>query len=541
MARGPAGTVAFRKYLSTQTLTDYDFSLGMVRDRPRTTIPGPNQASSASGSYTIQDFFVEKPGLMYKRGGTSFQSNTLNDHSDVDVVAIAAPNFASHPTVLAITSDGSTGRWLYDITGTSHVNTGTVVGFQPIENMTALIANRLCLTSGTLSPPVAPKVITNPSGTLVVAAWGGSPPAAIYSCVHTGRLLLANTAANPNRIYISPTQATGVETAWNTTTGFMDIDEPITGLASVNGVLLVFTRRKVVRILGDIPPGVTDANWTLQPGGNVGCVDARSIVKMNNEVYFANETGVYKTANGSGFDNLTNKDDGLGISTLWQSTLAGFSPGLGAVVSAGTYQNQYLLLSVLHNSGTRTSFLYYTVGQAWTLLSSKVSATMYTTGMAPTEGSDTPVYELYFGPADTSLWTPPRAQKMSGMWLPASGNKNDAGGTAVVPVWETRPFSPSMGLNRYTFSHLTYDMRDAASDNPTLAAQVATGIQADSGYGNLAESPLAETTASLRKRLTPYKNSQALSFKFTQSNASSKTEIYRLDVEAAPYLVADGQ
>ena len=124
---------------------------------------------------------------------------------------------------------------------------------------------------------------------------------------------------------------------------------------------------------------------------------------------------------------------------------------------------------------------------------------------------------------------------------PAPGNKNDADGTPVTPLWETRPYRPGTGLGRYLYGHLSYDLRDAASDNPGLISEVATGIEADSSYAAMAESPIGETVRSIRKRFTPFKDTQAIQFRFSQQHASAKTEIYQLELEQAAYFVADGQ
>jgi hypothetical protein len=152
---------------------------------------------------------------------------------------------------------------------------------------------------------------------------------------------------------------------------------------------------------------------------------------------------------------------------------------------------------------------------------------MFATSFAPT-------HELYIGsPLDT------RVRKLSTMWQPSATTKNDAEGTAVTPLWESRLVSTSVGLKRYGFAHLTYDMRDAASDNPMLQAQIATGLEADSGFASVPSSPLGETTKATRQRFTIYKDSQGLSYRLSQQNASAKSEIYFLETEIGTFFVAE--
>ena len=90
------------------------------------------------------------------------------------------------------------------------------------------------------------------------------------------------------------------------------------------------------------------------------------------------------------------------------------------------------------------------------------------------------------------------------------------------------------GLKAYGFGRITYDMRDYAMDDPTLAVSVAPGIEATT-YAAVSESPLAETTDADRKRFTIAKDTQAINVKLEQTGASSKTEIYSLESEVRPY------
>lgn len=521
MALPSGGIKYFRKYLFDAPIAQTDWSLGMVRDRPRSQIP-------VSGSYQLTDFFVDKPGLLYKRGGTAYQSDQLNDTGNVDIIGVCAPNFPGQPSVIAFVSDSST-TWAYDVTTGSHA-AQINLDWGPSGSF-PLYVDRVIFTDGLGANP--PKKGYIDSGVFTIADLGGSPPNAQASFIHAGRLVLISGS----KVYFSPD--VDIEDAWDTTNSWIDIGENLIGGASVQGVALLWSRGRCYRITGDIPPGHVDVddnpdtNMTLEPLGDIGCIDVRTIVQMNNEVFFANESGVYST-NGAGFTNLTNKSDSTGISQLWQQTLQGFSPALGAVVCAGTYQNQYLLLSVLHNDSTRTQFLYYTLGTSWVQTSVKTGATMYATSFAPTT-------ELYFGPSDPSQWSPPQLQKMSGMWTPGDDNKNDADGSPVEPTWTSRIQSDAVGLKRYGFSHLTYNLHDADADDPTLEAAIADGIEADSGYSDVQESPLQDTSEVVRKRFTTYRDTQGLSYAFTQNGPSSSTDIYALEIELAPYFIADGQ
>src|SRR4029077_5224394 len=154
-----------------------------------------------------------------------------------------------------------------------------------------LHVDKLILADGRGALP--PKKAYLSAGTVAVADLGGSPPAAKVSTVLLGHLVLANSTANPNRVWFSPIP--DIEAAWDTANSWFDVPHEVTGLASVQGALIIFTRGETWRVIGDVPPGHPTFNMQLQPAGTPGCVDARSIVKMNGLVYFAHESGMYYT------------------------------------------------------------------------------------------------------------------------------------------------------------------------------------------------------------------------------------------------------
>jgi hypothetical protein len=531
----PQGGVRyFRRYLFDQTAVESDWSLGMVRDMNRNVIP-------TGGSYTLMDFFVERPGSLYKRGGTTFLCSSIPGMDDV--IGMAACEFRGDPRVLAFAShSGGAATEVWDVTSGTATGGVDVNAAQPVENLTywgSGATDRLILTSAQPSagPYYGPQKVYLSGGTVTVGLLGGSPPAAKYSCVHAGRLVLGNTFADPDMIFFSPPSSpthSDVEDPWDTTNSWIRTGAPITGLASIQGILLVFSRGRCQRILGSIPPGHVDAagnantDMDLQPLGNVGCIDARSICFANNLCYFANEKGIYYT-NGAGFNSLTEKANGTGISSYWQDTMKGFSPGLGAVVSMGVYQNQYLLVSMIHNSGQKAQFVCHLPTEAWMQTSTPTSATMYAPSFAPS-------HELYIGSsADTGV------RKLSTMWTPNSSVKNDAEGTAVLPLWESRVISTSVGLKRYGFGHLTYDIRDVFADNPSLEVQIATGLNVDSGFVDVRESSLQKTTEVTRKRFSVYKDTPGLTYRINQLNPSERTILYFLETEIGQFLVAEAQ
>lgn len=477
---------------STLPVAVFDWSHGIVRDADRVALP--------DGSlYDATDFLLHKPGIAFKRGGTSYAGPVMGSATYAATVTYA--EFAT-PQLIAIGDDGH----FYKITSGTTTDVATLgSGFPPLQTPILRTGATTLLVIPGNDGATAPKKY---DGT-TVAALGGSSPNGKYAAVYATRLVLGNTSANPNRLFFSPTP--DITATWDTTNSWIDCDYAITGLAAISNALLVFSQSHIERITGFTPPPGSDMSRGTV--ASIGCSDARSIAIKDNTVVFANPRGIYVTA-GAGFDCLTALG---GIETYWQSQLSGYDPASWTIAS-GIYRS-FLYVTVM-NGSTLVDTLVCDLSRRdypWIRLTN-VKARMYATGLGLSE-------ELYY--ADRSA---ARAVGCSGMFAPASGNKNDANGTAVAPMMEFSQVGDGSWLKHFGFGHLSYDMRDAASDNPTLALTVAAGAEATT-YAAVTESPLAETTDETRTRFTVGKVSQAVNLKITQSNASSKTEIRSLEVE----------
>lgn len=443
------------RWFGDRPISETSWSRGIVRDRPRHAIPD-------GAVYDAVDFLFDKPGLAYKRGGSAFQSSAL---TGAIIIAVMAPEYTADSRVLAIVSDGASTRTLYDCTTSTASSIGSVNGAQPIENPSFFEQKViLCDGIGVSGTYHAPQKIYLVTGTVTVADLGGSPPNARYSCVHLDRLILANTTANPNRLYFS---AVSDPETWDTTNAWIDVGEPITGLASVQGVLLIFSRGATWRVLGSLPPGSVDSNGAqiddmeLQPvSGAVGCMDARSIVYMSGLVYWAHESGIH-FSNGGAPTSITDRTDGTGIGTLWASAVSGWSPELASVVCSGVWLNKWLFITVRHaatdaQSGARYQFLWYQPTDTWTRLADGVTADMYATRFAPTQ-------EIYAACGDTG--DPVRLLKLSGLFSPSSSNEADANAENVLPTLTMRPLGLELGIGEkhFTTGHVTYRLGESAT------------------------------------------------------------------------------
>jgi hypothetical protein len=416
---------------------------------------------------------------------------------------------------------------LYDVTSENAPDSTTVgtVGFTTSENPPEFVG-RIVLTDDDAQFSglgVAPKKAYFVDPDVALTDLGGSPPVAFRSCVHIDRILLARNFDNPNRIWFSPFP--DPEATWDTTNAWFDVTNEIVGMASFQGVLLVFSPRSIERILGSIPPGidVLDDNLTLQPHAQIGCADARSIVTTDQGVVFANRDGVYITTSG-GVTSLTEKQDGSGISSYWRSL---HSPTVERGISCGKLGRDYLAVSV-YNTAAHTlvaSLLYYFPTGAWTRFTNVVGTT-YAAGNSP---NNTIYSELYAGLIDA-----PKTVRLSTFLQPTGTVKNDSDGNPVEPFLRSRPLGTGPRVKAYGAAHLSYDMRDAATDNPRLAITVDRGLLAASTK-TPPQSPLAATARLTRKRFDVNCDSNDVAVEVQQTGPSASTEVYWLEADVRPY------
>lgn len=501
----PTGLVRLLRYFSYQTQTEADVSRGIVKDVPRSSIP-------PGGVYGMTDFLCDQPGVLRKRGGTSYQSDALGA-TTTGVNFVATPEFPTGAKVVGLGADGH----LYDSTGSSGVDAGSF-GITTLDRP-KLYVDKLIVPAS--DGTTAPKKVYISGSAVAAANLGGSPPAGRLVEVHSSYAVLGSSVANPNRIWFSPIP--DIESTWDTTNAYIDTSHRLSGLASIQGVLLCFSGGATERIVGNIPPGTVGENMALQPLGQIGCADARSIAPWGSYIVFASQEGVYVT-NGSGFDSLTEKADGTGILSYWRTLYSTVAANSG-FIAGGILNRNYYIVTLGYSSTIVATLVCYLPRKAWMPVSN-IGCIQY--APAPT-GSD----ELYG--ATMSGHPGNRLLKFSGILAPAAANKNDADGTAVAPTVEYRMIGQGVGLKCYGDGHLTFDMRDAATDDPTMAVEIATGLEAESGYSAVAESPLAETTKSTRTRFFLAKDAQALNVRLTQTGASSKTELYLLEAEHREY------
>lgn len=494
MARSRLAARGRRRAGNVPYEVEADWSRGIVRDAARTALPD-------SAVYDAADFLLHRPGIAEKRGGTAYAGPAMTGGAYAAAVAYAP--FASGAKLIGISESGH--AHMYEIAAATTTDRATLgAGFPPVDTPKFRV-DKLVIPAS--NGTTAPQKAYLSAGTLAAAALGGSPPAGKFCEVYKTRVVLGGVSANPNYSYFSPTP--DIETAWDTTNSFIAHDNAVTGYAALHNALLIFSEGTTERIIGSTPPPGSDMDRARV--GSIGCTDARSIIVRENNAIFANGDGVWLT-NGAGFASLTTEG---GIESYWQSLLSGYDRTTWSIAAA-TFRSFYMV-TILNGATLVATLMCNVPRRAWWRLTN-IKALMY----APAVGAQS---ELYYSDRATN-----RVTKLSGIFSPAAGNKNDADGTAVTPSMDLKLIGAGPGLKHFGFGRISYDMRDAAADNPTLAVTVAPGLEATT-YAAVTESPLAETSDNTRSRITVAKVSQAVNVKLAQSNASSKTELYALEVE----------
>lgn len=484
-------------------IVDANWSKGMVRDAPRSSIP-PNAV------YDSSDFLLHQPGVAIKRGGTTYAGPAFATGTSAKAVSYA--EFPAGAQVIAV---GSTNA-IHKVTPTTTTALGgaTVAGGL-VDRPKLRIgggANLLIFpcADGTTSP-------IKYDGSGAPASLAASSPGGTVCEIYKTRLVLGGADGNENRLYFSPTP--DITATWDTTNSWIDCDHAITGLAALHNALLIFSQGHTERIIGSTPPPGSDMDRS--PLGDVGCSDARSIIVQEGNCLFANSRGVYLT-NGAGFASLTTEGQ---IETYWQSLLSGYDPSTW-IISAGIIRSFYVV-SISDANGANIATLMCNVPRrAWWRLDNVRSA-MFAQAVGAQE-------ELYY--ADLAA---PRVTRMSGIFVPTAANKYDADGTPVEPTLDFQTNAGGPGLKSFGDGRLSYDMRDAATDLPQLAVSYAAGLEATT-FQAAQESPFGPTTDEDRVGFSTGFDSQAITAKLVQTGPSAKTEIYALELDERSHSMTMG-
>lgn len=462
-------------------LLQSDYSRGAISDLARHLIP-------RSSVWALTDFLPNYLGApLAKRGGWMDASPALGTNAHASAVAYAP--FSAGAQLVAITDDGH----LWSVASSS---SATDKGAAAIPVQRPVFFNNLLLIPGATPYKY--------DGSAAPSALGGSPPGGVYAFTYKGRFYLAGSAANPNRLWPSDILN---PTFWNLTTGYIDMTNPIRGVAPLRNAILVWSDGLTERIRGDTPPPGGD--MVREPIFEEGCVDARSIVVHGDKAIWANSNGVH-ISDGAAVANLIQLG---GQQQLWSNLFANYASTWA--VSAGTLRGFYVITIIDTATNTvKLSAMCDVDNKSWIFLSN-IKATMF----AEAYGAKP---ELYFGQRGR-----PRVGALSPIFVPQASNKNDGDGTSVLPALETQYFRGSPGSRRWKDLFIGSDINTA--DGAYLQVGYITKPDA-TAYTTLADTIAASgvyTRAKVPLRLA----NDGFALKIQQVNPSATTSLY--DIEAS--------
>ena len=406
------------------------------------------------------------------RGGWTYAGNSLTSATQIKSVSYAP--FSAGAKVLAIDQQPK----LWDVVAaTSITGTPTIPAGPPAYHRGKLIIPN---NDGTTA-------VTYYDGT-TLGNLAGSPPAGQLAAVYKDHAILAKSSANKNRVWFS---AAGDPTTWDTSNGYWDTTGDVTAIGTLLNAILIYHDDSIERLRGTTPPPGSD--MVLEPLFDYGCIDPFSVCFWRNRLIHASAEGIYMTDGASDLD-LTSAAQ---MKTYWQSTLAGYSSLWR--IAAGIYRDHYIIS--INNGSTLVDCFCIDL----------MRRTMYRMtnlhGSAFAQVSSKAQEELYMG-----QWNAGRVAKVSTLWSPSASVKQDGDGTNPAPVLETamirgwdrlhRRWIQSMGKQKWRWTYADYDLRDAATDNPTIALSFAT-TPTGSYTAMSHQSTLAETTDYSRIRCSP--------------------------------------
>ena len=475
----------------------------MMRDLPRDRLP-------KGTCWNIIDLIPnELGGPLSKRGGWTYASEALTSiltGADVVQGVIAAP-FSAGEQVVAWTTNIGSGSRVGQIVSTSSTTDRGAPAFTNLGQQPLFYRNFVYFVdaAGATAP-------SRYSGAANTTALTGSPPTGSRATVYKDRLVLARSSGQLQRLWFS---AAGTPTTWDTTFGFIDTSGEVTGLYALRNAILIWHPNSLERITGSTPPPGTD--MSLQPLFDTGCPYPFSIAGTDQFVCFANSSGIYMT-DGSAVVDITEQG---GMKSFWRSQFTG-----GRQIAAGYFRG-YLIVSVVDASGLGevNTFLIHLKTRRFTRISNMLA---WSFAIASSSAD-----ELYWGSVEAA-----RVNKFSPLFSPTSSVKADADGTNVTPIVETAYFNLGQSEARICEAYLTYDMRDAASDNPVLTMSYATDPTATTYTDVVGQDgnayTIPETTVMKRVKRQIRQQGFGLSVKLAQTNPSSVTHLNRLELRSWP-------
>ena len=387
---------------------------------------------------------------------------------------------------------------------------------------------------------MTPRLITNVGGTPTIGAANGAHKFSPVGCVYKSRLVTGGAPGEENRVRFSVVNQLLSAAASYDNLSFIDTDLPVSALAALRAVILVFHPGSVGRIRGATPPSSPDDDGDMNPEplfDRAGCSEPRTIAYWNDNVIFADEHGVHVT-DGAVIRNLVSQGSILYFwRMLYQYKLT---------MAACTFLDYYLI-TVRRTDGLNVTLVCDLNKRQWFRFSN-FYALVY---IASSGGGG--MERVWGGMAGSN-----RLARIGPTFFPdlTLGLTADADGTPVLPVIETPWYRLGKeGRKRVRFGYLSYDVRTTATVTrqpefepealapplvpPELLATLAPVL--DVGYVASPQDPayvsmggLPPTNGYTRYRLPLGQFPYGVAFRVKQTAPGVVTRIFDLATEAQP-------
>ena len=489
----------------------------MVTDVPRDELP-------RDAAWIILDYIPNlgvnlqtfgSGGRLVKRGGWVYVSEDVSTDS-TGATSITAMGLLQPQNRLCLTTDNNKFGYITlpadGAENYTQVSTTSIQSSQPYFQY----ADKLIILNN--DGTTAPKSYDGTTfGNLA-----GSPPTGKFGMGWGDRIIIGNTAANPRRVFFSALGGA----SWDTTYGYVDMLQTITGFAGLPNAILVFGSDRTTRIRGKEPPPDSRDMVVDDVIFNVGCTFPNSIAVNGPNCIFCNEEGVFMTNGTSLVQDLTEL---CGIKATWQAyaartiRTAGASAGGLNNLHGGFIGNYYLAALDPTTISFNIGFLFDLTTMSCVTLSN-MNATAVC--MTPQIGD-----ELFFAMGK-------QIAAMSTMWMPDIGGAQDADEREIIPLLETRYYvDTSSGKNRWRHLYLDYQLSTVGGvflDPPGLLVSYISDPSSITytSLGGVAGNDLSGTEAATTRAKVPVRiANRGVAFRILQDNASANTVISALSAD----------
>ena len=460
------------------------------------------------------------------RGGWQWGSTVMGG----DPVAGLIASFPTGEKLLAIGSDN---QW-YEVSQLSpYTATVKFAALPPSQNP---LQYRDMVISFDATGANVPQLLTAPGGVLTTGAMHATAPKAKVGAVWNDYIVVGGTPGEESIVRYSPVGHP--EAAWDTN-AFAPTNMPVTAIAAMRAVMIVFHNGQTERIRGSVPPGTLVGQGDLIREllfGRTGCSDPKTIAYWNDNVIFADEHGCHVT-DGAVVRNLVSQG---GILYYWRALYA------AKVSLAATTFLDFYIITVRTSDGGSTTLVCDLNKRNWYRLSNIYALSMF--GSSGTTGME----RVFAGMAGTK-----RLARLGPCFFPVLevANLADDDGKPVLPQFDTPWYRlGEEARKRIRFAYLSYDLRGLVAGGlntnpqaegfappppapPQLLAALAPALDVSyitspqqTVYTDIGQLPL--TTEYKRYKLPVGKQPYGIAFRVKQTVPTTAHRIFDLEVEA---------